>query len=210
MQGQYGVTPVRSLLTLSRVKHNALTKPGSRALDTATEMLENASISNTTRTCSASVFHQSSKSLVKYHRTPRLEELPKEILYKIIRNLNPYDLESLSEASRHLTILIGLIPCRDPFTWALHRCRMHRHTRDDSLCGDCVLAFDKRIQWGNLLLLSLSASTDQISGVVFVNESTSVGRLSVDGVPPLSNIQHVAILISSMQRSQKHLLDTPW
>ena len=126
-------------------------KPGSRALNKATEMLEDVSISNTTNTRSRSVFNQTSKLLAKYFRTPRLEELPKEILYKVIRSLNPYDLECLSEASRRLTILIGLVPCRDAFTWAVHRCQLHRHTRDSSLCGDCVHAFDKRLEWVSLV-----------------------------------------------------------
>lgn len=91
------------------------------------------------------------QTLAEHCRTPPLEELPKEILYKIIRNLNPYDLECLSEASRRLTILIGLIPCRDAFTWAVHRCQIHRHTNEASLCGDCVYAFDKRIEWVSLV-----------------------------------------------------------
>ena len=126
-------------------------KPGSRVLNKATKMLDDVSISSTTNTCSQSVFNQTSKSLAKCYRTPRLEELPKEILYKIIRSLNPYDLECLSEASRQLTILIGLVPCRDAFTWAVHRCQIHRHTRGSSLCGDCVHAFDKRIEWASLV-----------------------------------------------------------
>ena len=146
IQGQYPATTVQSWLTFGRVKHDALMKPGSKALDKATKVLENVKISNAIKPCSRSVSTQTSKLSAKHRRTPRLEELPKEILYKIIRNLNPYDLECLSEASRRLTILIGLVPCRDAFTWAVHRCQIHRHTRDASLCGDCVHAFDKRIE----------------------------------------------------------------
>ena len=129
------------------------------------------------------------KEMLKRHRTPRLEEVPKEILYQIIRNLNPYDLECLSEASRRLTILIGLVPCRDAFTWAVHRCQIHRHTRDASLCGDCVHAFDKRIEW---VSLSPFIECEHLSGsgTVFARESTYIDRLGIDGVGPSSNIQH--------------------
>ena len=79
-------------------------------------------------------------------RKRQLEELPDEILHQIIANLDPYELGSLSEASRRLTILIGLVPCRDAFMWAVRRCRIYGHTRHVSLCGDCVLAFEERIE----------------------------------------------------------------
>lgn len=84
--------------------------------------------------------------MLKAFRTGRLEELPNEILNIIISNLDHYELSSLSEASRRLTILIGLAPCRDAFTWAARRCQIYGHTTKSSLCGDCVLAFEKRIE----------------------------------------------------------------
>ena len=140
---------IQPWLISSRLKDGSVNRSLSKTKDTAIDMLKSVSLLDSTRSRTRLVGNHPNqpKKILKRYRTPRLEELPKEILYKIIRNLNPYDLECLSEASRRLTILIGLIPCRDAFTWAVHRCQIHRHTRDASLCGDCIHAFDKRIEW---------------------------------------------------------------
>lgn len=133
---------------LHRAKRENFNELRNQALDSATNMLENVSISNPTKACTGLVnsILKLVESILKQHRITKLEELPDEILYQIISDLDPYDLENVSEASRHLTILIGLVPCRDAFKWAVHRCQTYGHTRHASLCGDCVLAFENRIE----------------------------------------------------------------
>lgn len=93
----------------------------------------------------AQLGHVSISKVDKAH-TPstRLENLPNEVLCKIISNLDPPELGTLSEASRCLTIVIGPVPCGDAFVWARHRCLIHGHTRHASLCGDCIAALIAR------------------------------------------------------------------
>lgn len=114
----------------AKLEDESVNEPGDNVPDTTTRMLESVSVSNSAKAQAP---------------TERLEELPNEILNIIISNLDTYELGNLSEASRRLTILIGLVPCQDAFMWAVRRCQTYGHTRQSSLCGDCVVAFGKRI-----------------------------------------------------------------
>ncbi|KAF6221851.1 hypothetical protein HO133_001819 [Letharia lupina] len=115
--------------------------------------LGHVSISKVDKAHTPSVVAITHHSVLTSSRSTRLEDLPNEVLCKIISNLDPPELGTLSEASRCLTIVIGPVPCGDAFVWARHRCLIHGHTRHASLCGDCIAALIARNKYDVPMIL---------------------------------------------------------